>query len=788
MNSDNRLTRHSGGGLRRKFGLLLAIIVIVALVVLVRLVLDLDREVTQSLAQYDWQLPSKVYARPLEMHPGLDIKASEVVDELKLLGYQQLEVNDTEPEGTTTPLSGKFSIEHSATGDRVRALEIQTREFEFVDYTEPALVYRIEFDQQGIESIKLNKTEANLIRLEPLLIGSIHPTRHEDRQLVSVEELPPGFIEALLSVEDRGFYSHHGISLKGIARALFVNLKSGSRAQGASTITQQLIKNLFLDSSKTYTRKLKEAVMSIIVESRYSKEQILELFVNEVFIAQDGNRAIHGFGLAAQHFFDRPLLELQPQQYALLIGMIKAPSSYHPRRYPDKAMHRRSVVLKLMQEQGLIQPSEFDELNDKPLDISSESGFSGHQNAYLDLVRRQLITDYSLEQLQSGSMRIFTNFDPLLQQQVESSIEKIVAPAESSEAVTAAKDAALQAAVIVSNPTTGEISALVGGRKSLPGSFNRALDARRPVGSVLKPAVFLTALQQPANYNLASLLDDTPLTLTLPNGNTWSPANYNDTTNGEVLALDALSRSLNLATAKLGLDLGVDSVIKTLKKLGAENEFQPLPSLLLGAVEMSTMDVLRLYQTIASNGYTMPLRTIRDVVDANGTRLNHYPFQIEQVFSPQTMYLLRYALVNTMLQGTGRQAYQSLPQSLLTAGKTGTTNQQRDSWFAGFSDDLLAVVWVGRDNNLSTPFTGSSGALKIWTDFMRHKAKHGLDITPPAGVGKAAIDPTTGRRTRDNCQTAVVLPFVAGYEPSARITCRGGRGSSINRWFKSLFD
>lgn len=741
--------------------------------------IDLDKVIKARMQSQHWAVPAKVYARPLELFVGSTLSPDQLRQELELLGYKRLPGSSP----------GFYSI---AAEDSSTTFTINTRHFEFTDLEAHPAKLTLRFTRQRLSGLDLDTEEVDVFRLEPLLIGSIHPTKHEDREIVTLDQLPDGFEETLIEVEDRRFRDHAGISIRGIVRAVLVNTRSGSRSQGASTITQQLIKNLFLTSEKSYSRKITEAFMALLMEVRYSKDTILELFINEVFLAQDGNRAIHGFGLASRYFFDRPLSELDTANYSLLIGMIKAPSSYNPIRHPERAKGRRNVVIEILAQRQHLPVDAAELIKKQPLGLSSTHPLSAGNPAYLDLVRRQLVTEYSLQDLQTADLRIFTNYDPLLQQQVESSVEKVLSsldPPDSSQQSDTGTN--LQAAVILTDTNTGDVKAVLGGRKQNRGTrgagFNRALDAKRPVGSILKPAVYLTAWQHEETYTLGTLIPDESLAVKLPNGDIWRPENYNGKEHGPVLMIDALAYSLNLATAKLGLELGIDEVISTLQRLGLSNELPEVPALLLGATELSVFDVLQMYQTIASSGYNMPVRAIREVVDASGDTLSQYNIEIKDAFSRETMHLLRYAMTETMRQGTGRSVYSTLDANHQVAGKTGTSNEQRDSWFAGFSDDLLAVVWVGNDDNLPTSVTGSTGALPIWTDIFNNIPTRSLGDQTPTQIATITIDPKTGKRTRENCESAVQLPFILGSEPVKRVTCKG-RGSRINRWLKSLLD
>ena len=718
-----------------------------------------------------WTLPARVYARPLELYAGKEISLIDLQRELAWLGYR----------ASPDPSPGHFAINENTAF-------LSTRGFELGSDTETAQQVVIKWKQDTIQGVEQRESgNAAYVRLEPLEIGAIHPQRHEDRILLELSDLPPGFVDTLVAVEDRQFFSHFGVSIKGVLRAIWVNLKSGSKRQGASTLTQQLVKNLFLSNEKTWNRKIKEALMAIVMEWRYDKETILETFANEVFVAQDGSRAVHGFGLASQHFFDRPLKELEAHQYALLIGMLKAPTSYHPVRHPVAAKARRDLVLSLMQDQGVLDEEQYRAEKENDLGVVAGVNDANGNPAYLDAVKRQLLEEYALEDLQNAGLAIFTNYDPLVQFKLEHSVATTLQKIEQQLGKTQLPEGFLETAAVVTDATTGEIKAMVGGRQSRYAGFNRALDASRPVGSLLKPAIYLTAWQDPQRYTLSTIIEDTPIELPQPDGSIWSPTNFDETSNGSITTLDAFKRSLNLAAVNLGLELGVPAVINTLKKMGVTKDLPELPSLLLGAQGFTVMDIANIYQSISTDGFATRQRTIREVQDAGGQTLKQYGIDITRNINPQANYLLKYALTETMLTGTGRSAYQTLKEDFFVAGKTGTSDSQRDSWFAGFTGDYLAVFWVGNDENRPSPLTGSTGALPVWTEFIQQVSHESIDYTPPDGIEFSTIDPQSGKRISSGaaCNAGLELPFIAGSIPQEEIACARGE-SRFGRWLRSL--
>jgi len=723
------------------------------------------------MSSRQWSLPARVYARPLELHSGKVLSEEELRLELEWLGYR----------ASPSPDPGHYAINGNT-------LVLSSRGFHIGTDSEAPTLVNVTWQGDAIESVADHNTkEPRLVRLEPLEIGAIHPQRHEDRVLVTLDDLPAGFVDTLIAVEDRKFYRHFGVSLKGVLRAVWTNLRSGSKRQGASTLTQQLVKNLFLTNRKTWSRKFNEALMALLLEWRYSKEIILETFANEVFITQDGSRAIHGFGLASQYFFDRPLNELEIHQYALLIGMLKAPTTYNPIRHPDEALARRNLVITLMQDQKVVNAETAAAAKQRDLEVSAGGNDANGNPTYLDAVKRQLLEEYALEDLQKSGLAVFTHYDPLIQYALERNVESGLARIESQFEKHLPSTDFLEVAGVITSTGTGEIKAMIGGRQSRYAGFNRAIDAARPVGSLLKPAIYLSAWQQPARYTLLSKVTDSPVAIEQPDGSVWSPSNFDEQVHGDVTLLDALKRSLNLASVNLGMDIGLPAIMETLENLGTDKSLRPLPSLLLGAEEFSVLQMANLYQTIATDGYTVPLRTIQEVQSAEGETLKQYSIDIQRKLDPRFVYLLKYALTEAMLTGTGSAAYDILPSGFFAAGKTGTSDQQRDSWFAGFTGDYSAVIWVGNDENRETPLTGSSGALPIWAQLMKEISHEPIDYTPPDGIVFATVDIASGKRISKSveCSFGIELPFVQGTIPEEEIPCPG-QGSRLGRWLRSL--
>jgi penicillin-binding protein 1B len=713
--------------------------------------LYLDQRVRTEFEGRRFALPARIYARPLELHAGLRIAQPDLVDELVTLGYK-----DAPREGE----SGWFS----RSGDR---LEIALRPFVFWDGAQPARRLRLAFEGGVLAQLRdAEDRDVPLARLEPLPIGGIYPAGNEDRVLVRLGEVPPHLVKALIAVEDRTYFSHAGFAPRSMVRAA---LSLGSeRVQGGSTITQQLVKNFFLTSERTIRRKVTELFMAVLLELHYSKEEILETYLNEIYLGQDRDRAIHGVGLAAQYYFSKGVQHLSLAESALLIGMVKGPAVYDPHRHPARALERRNLVLRETREQNAITMEQYAAARAAELGVSRKPGFgTSPYPAFLALVHRQLRRDYDEADLRSEGLRIFTTLDPRVQAAAERSLTKRLAQFDKEKRFGAP---GLEGAVVVTDPQSGEVQALVGGRDVRFRGYNRALDAARPVGSVLKPVIYLTALAEPTRYTLVTPIDDGPFVWKSKGAPDWEPANYDKEFHGIVPLRTALAHSYNAAAARLGTELGVERVLENVKKLGVEREMKPFASALLGAVELSPLEVAQMYQTIATGGFRSPLRAIREVTTQDGNPLQRYALAVEQAFAPEPMYLLSAALQGVVREGTGQSLKHFLPPEIGVAGKTGTTDEQRDAWFAGFTGDRLAVVWVGYDDNRAARLSGSAAALPIWGDMMAALVPEPLALEKPERIEHVWIDPQTGLRGI-SCPGAQELPFVQGSAPREMAPC-----------------
>ena len=692
-----------------------------------------------------WALPSRVYSRALELYPGLALNAEALRYELELSGYLQV---DGEPR------PGQYR-------SRRNALEIHVRAFDFSDGPQPAQALQIRFDSDSIGAI----TDAGsgqdlpLYRLPPLVIGSYYPESGEDRWLLDEAEIPPLLIDTLIAVEDRKFHSHRGLDPKAIARAVVANLEAGRTVQGGSTLTQQLAKNLFLTPKKSLLRKLNEAFMALILELRFSKQAIISAYINEVFLLQQNRIAIHGFARASRMLFRRSIDHLQVEHIAMLVGMVQGPSRYNPFSKPEAALARRNLVLSIMHEQGIIDTAEFERARAAPLGVVDRLPGVNPFPAYLDLVKRQLRSGYTAKELAQRGLRVFTAFDPQVQRNLERGIANGLARFDQAE---------LQVAAVISDYPSGDVLALVSDRVSDYPGYNRALMAQRPIGSLIKPMLLYGVLRN--GVTLASAVEDQPVSIRQSNGDIWEPRNFDRELHGSMTLFRAFTRSYNLPFVHLGVNGGLEALAQNLSTIGLLKHDVVYPSMLLGTTAMSAFEVTQMFQVIANSGYFTPLTTIRSVTDRRHRNLDRVPLESHKLFEQDRMIQVQRAMIGVAEEGTAGYLAQRFPDVTL-AGKTGTTNDARDSWFAGFSQRLLGVVWLGRDDNQPINLSGSSGALRVWADIMQAQRIEPFALSRDDSLTWREVSPIDGGLTRKPCANSVLLPFPQDHAPSGRSRC-----------------
>jgi penicillin-binding protein 1B len=730
--------------------LIFSVLVISAFVAFSIYLIRLDNIVRDKFEGQRWDIPAKVFARPMEIYVNAPVSQQDLQEELKLLGYKSAE-------------SYTKSGSYVTSGD---TLYVHTRGFDFGDRVEPEQILKVSFNGEQINDVSATKpSTSGIARLEPLLIGGIYPQHNEDRVLIKLNKVPKSLIEALIATEDRNFYHHHGVSPRGIARAVVSNITGGKR-QGGSTLTQQLVKNFYLSPERTLKRKVNEAFMAMLIELHYDKDEILEAYLNEVNLGQNGNYSINGYGLASQFYFGLPLRELNISQQAFLVGLVQGPSLYNPWRNPETAKRRRDIVLNNMLVMGYLTQEQYETEKARPLNVITKPTLGPARFPdFLDIVRRQLRTEYQEGDITNQGLRIFTTLDPLAQTRIQQSFKNTVANLSRSNPKRL-KD--LQGAVLVTHPENGELVAAVGSTQDFTG-FNRALDAKRQVGSLLKPVIYLTAIES-NRYHWGSPIEDSELSIKT-DGKTWTPKNYSGRPHGVVPMSQALANSYNLSAVRLAQEFGMSTFINHLKKFGVTSDIPSYPSIYLGAVDMSPMEVMSLYGNFATGGFKYPVKAIRSVVDANGRLVDRYGLTVQPTIDPAYAYILNNGLQQVMSSGTGQSAYSTLPRNLGLAGKSGTTNDTRDSWFAGYSGNYLAVVWLGLDDNKITGLTGSSGALPVWTSVMKQLRQKPVNLHQPGEVQWQWVDRATGHLSAQGCEGAMYIPLTRHSMPNQATAC-----------------
>lgn len=671
-----------------------------------------------------WDLPAAVYGRTVNLEPGMDYSLNEMVKLLEGMQYRKV---------TKITRAGEFSV----TGNTIQMLR---RPFDFPDSKEGQINARLTFGSSGLEKIENvdNGREFGFFRLDPKLITMLQSANGEQRLFLARSGFPDELVKALLVTEDRNFYEHDGISITSIGRALLANLTAGRAVQGGSTLTQQLVKNLFLSNERTLVRKANEAYMALIMDYRYDKDRILELYLNEVYLGQSGDEQIRGFPLASLYYFGRPVDELSLDQVALLVGMVKGASVYNPWRNPKNALERRNVVLKLLQTQGgVIDQEMYDVLSARPLGVKEKSGVITPQPAFMQLVRQELREKLGDKVDDLSGVKIFTTLDPVSQDAAENAVEEGVKAIREER-----KKPELEGAMVVVDRISGEVRAMVGGSQPQFAGFNRAMAAERSIGSLAKPMTYLTALGIPDTYRLNTWLDDQPLTINVPGGGgTWSPRNDSKTFSGRVMLVDALARSINVPTVNLGMAVGLDAVADTFVRLGAPaKNIQKVPAMLLGAVNLTPLQVSQLFQTIGSGGNRATLSALRSVIAEDGTVIYQSFPQAQRAVAPQAAYMTLYGMQQVVERGTAARRLGSKFGKYHLAGKTGTTNLMRDSWFVGIDGKEVTVSWMGLDDNSPSGLYGGSGALVLYGRYLDNQPPLALNLTPPEDIAEMSVN------------------------------------------------
>ena len=754
-----------------------------------RAVVQLDQVVRERFSGRLFRVPSRVLSAPTILYPGLDWKQIELPATLQRLGYRD------------APSARDLAIgRYVWKGDEVT---IHRRAFEHPTRAEPARTLALRLDGSVIDELHDADTgkELGAAFLEPELVGAYYGPDHEQRELVRVGDVPPHLIGAILAVEDQRFLTHNGVDLRRIAGALIANVRAGGIREGGSTLTQQLVKNFFLTPERSFSRKLQEAVMALIVEARYDKDSILEAYLNEIYLGQRGSTAVHGVGEAARFYFGKSVRDLTLPESALIAAIIKSPNGLSPHSDPERTRKRRDLVLELMRDQGRIDDAAFVAAQAEPVRVAKLTPEPREARYFLDALQRQLPDFYGTAMLTTEGLQIYSTLDLRLQRAAARALSEELARLEKAYPKLAPKgESRLEGCLIALRPQTGEVLALVGGRDYSKSQFDRCTQARRPAGSVFKPFVYAAALEpgdSGPSATLAAWVDDAPLEIQTPLG-PWRPKNFDRENHGRVPLREAIEHSYNVATARLGQQVGIPRVAEMARRLGIESPLSPVPSLAIGAADLTPLELARAYATLANGGIRPHIRTFEDVVDPNAGTLERQPIEFERVLDGGTAYLVTSLLEGVVDRGTGAPLR---AQGLVgpIAGKTGTSNEERDAWFAGYTPELVAVVWVGFDEPRSLGLAASGIALPVWGRFLRDVTGGQVrgDFLRPPDVEEIEIDPTSGAVALAGCPTRRVEYFLPGTEPAA--TCPGwaepwrstgepGERNIIERIFDSWLD
>jgi penicillin-binding protein 1B len=658
-----------------------------------------------------------------------------------------------------------------------------------------SFLLKLNLDERGtITSILDTKFNLNLnsFWLEPQIVSSLASGERRISSPRALEDFSPKLKEAILSIEDQRFYKHLGVDPIAIGRAIFSNIRAGGVVQGGSTLTQQLAKNLFFSSKQSLARKALEALTALSIEAAFTKDQIFEFYLNEIFLVQEGNLAIHGFAEASKSFFKKDVKDLSLAEAATLAGISKGPSYYSPRRSPERAKARRKVVLQTMVEMKYITQEQADQASAVNLQIYPAQNVSRVAPYFVDYLKNNLSTSSRALEALPKDASLHTGLDIYYQQCAEESLTKGLEQLERNFPALRKNSKPIQSALISVSANSGEIRAWVGGRDYGKNQYDRVSLAKRQPGSAFKPFVYLTALDPKLNtYRVARttfLLSDKPITIKTSADRNWEPENYDKNFRGEVTVREALTKSLNIPTVNMALKVGINNIANTAKILGITSNLSLVPSLALGAVEVTPLELARAYTTLANQGILTELRPITAISTEEDTKpLVTNSLREKTVATEDAVYILTDILKDVVNKGTGT-GVRSLGFTRPVAGKTGTSNDKRDSWFAGYTPTLLTIVWVGFDDNSPTSLTGATGALPIWTEYMKcvSPMEPDLDFVPPPNIVYRDVDVRTGLLATSKCSRSDIKRelFINGTEPITPCPLHY-RASGIRRdnWF-----
>jgi penicillin-binding protein 1B len=615
-------------------------------------------------------------------------------------------------------------------------------------------------------------------------IAAVRGVVYEAREERLLKEFPPLLIDAVLLMEDRRFYEHRGVDLRALARAAWVNARSGALRQGGSTLTQQLARGRYLSGARTFSRKIKEAILALTLEVTLSKQEILERYLNEIYLGQRGILEVHGFGAASRLYLGKEPSALDPAEVALLVGKIRSPNTTSPFTSPRRARERRDVVLRRLRSEGKLGVAEYRRALRDPVRVAKSSTVDAAH--FLEFVRQEVEAKLP-DSARARSLKVFTTLDPEAQQAAQRAVRLGMHRIDGHRGGGTGN--AAEASLVALDVETGAIKAMVGGRSYQRSQFNRAVQARRQPGSLFKPFIYLAAFEarrggDGPGLTPATVVEDRPVSLAAGSGR-WTPANFENRYQGKVRVREALERSLNAATLRVAEQVGLRRVIDQARASGIHSPIRPNPASLLGASEVSLLEITAAYGTLARGGEWIKPVAIKKVTDDRGWVLFEERRERRWAASPQAAFLVTSLLQGAIDRGTAASA-RRLGLARSAAGKTGTSNDLRDAWFVGYTPDLVAGVWVGVDSGASLRLTAAQAALPLWTSFIEQaSAGHPpRTFAPPPGIVTAKIDPMSGLRVGRGCSGGVDEIFIQGTEPTE--SCPDGEMLFFS-WLRRLF-
>jgi penicillin-binding protein 1B len=720
-----------------------------------------------------WDLPSRIYSDATPIVPGMSIPRALLEPKLNHVGYHEVAVRVTNP--------GEYRYAGST-------LEIFLQNFEYPDIEFRALPVAIEMEGATVRAIHRLDDGVALrgIRIEPELITSIYNNEMEDRLPVSIDAVPKVVSEAIIATEDKNFYHHEGISIRGTLGALVTDIHNGNISHGGSTLTQQLIKNFYLNPERSWGRKGHEALMAVLLEARYSKKQILEAYLNEIYLGQNGAVQISGVEQASQVYFGKHVTYLTLPEAATLAGIVRSPNVLSPLAHPDRAKPRRDTVLQLMKEQGYINETEYEQAVASPLTTARFPKTSRSAPFFIDLVLKQLKETYPETQLRTEGLRVFTTLDTIMQRSAEQSLDSGIEALNKRYSYLRNSPTPLEGVILTIQPGTGYVKALVGGRSYSKTQFNRAIQARRQPGSLFKPFVYATAMD-PARgqqaFTAATVLDDSPISVRSGNA-VWTPQNYDLKYHGQVSVRVALAHSYNIPAVRAAMNVGVTNVIKTAATIGIESHLSPYPSVSLGSFEVTPLEIAYAYSAFANLGVKAEPISILAVSTSEGKLLESREVKMKRVASASVCYVMNDVLKDVFNYGTASTKAHALGFTRSFAGKTGTTSSYRDAWFIGYSPRILSLVWLGFDDGHSVRLAGGDACVPIWTTNMNRVLGliPDVDWKRPEDVVDRQIDPESGMLATPYCPQTKNEVFVAGTEPASVCPLHAGSGEPSPFW------